>query len=353
MCALQIPLLQTLPGTSTGGRQLRWYSLLRRTGSQHITGDLQVGGCAPVLPQAPCCCSGCCHLLSHDTLSLCAACSLQPAPSYSSDSSPLFCWCLPFLAHFVQVGFSWSFTRETLLACELTELERLLAGRQEVLAMLHPLSSSKVARMMTQGSMAGTGLGGSGTSGADSGAEQLAAADPTQAALLLEAGSIEGALSAAQQQQQQEQISSESEDGFDSDGEAAAYLSPGAESPGSQPRSRRARQDSSSGSSRIIRSPDVFAGLNLGLADSNVVTLEVGVVEVTNLAPRSGWSQDLTHALLSSAAAGNARGADSSSASAVLMETAKRQDLPLPVVYVFCGAGGPGDKGFEVRGGRR
>jgi hypothetical protein len=45
--ALQIPLLQTLPGTSTGGRQLRWYSLLRRTGSQHITGDLQVG--APVL----------------------------------------------------------------------------------------------------------------------------------------------------------------------------------------------------------------------------------------------------------------------------------------------------------------
>lgn len=39
---VQIPLLQTLPGTSTGGRALRWYSLLRRTGSQHITGDLQV-----------------------------------------------------------------------------------------------------------------------------------------------------------------------------------------------------------------------------------------------------------------------------------------------------------------------
>lgn len=285
-------------------------------------------------------------MLLHDTLSL-SACS-QPHDS-SSGSSTLFCWCLTFLARFFQVGFSWSFTRETLLACELTELERLLAGRQEVLAMLHPLSSSKVARMMTQGSVAGTGLGGSGSSGADGGAEQLAAADPMQAALLLEAGSIEGALSAAQQQQQ-EQVSSESEDGFDSDGEAAAYLSPGAESPGSQPRSRRARQDSSSsGSSRIIRSPDVFAGLNLGLADSNVVTLEVGVVEVTNLAPRSGWSQDLTHALLSSAAAGNARGADSSSASAVLMETAKRQDLPLPVVYVFCGAGGPGDKGFEVR----
>jgi hypothetical protein len=205
--------------------------------------------------------------------------------------------------------------------------------------------------MLTQGSAAGSVLGGpAGSSGsADGGAaEQLAAADPTQAALLLEAGSLEGALLAAQQQQEQ-QVSSESEDGFDSEGEAASYLSLGADSPGSQPRSRRARQDSSSGSSRIIRSPDVFAGLNLGLADSNVVTLEVGVVEVENLAPRSGWSQDLTHALLSSAAAGNARGADSSSASAVLMETAKRQDLPLPVVYVFCGAGGPGDKGFEVR----
>jgi hypothetical protein len=40
--AVQIPLLQTLPGTSTGGRQLRWYSLLRRKANEHITGDLQV-----------------------------------------------------------------------------------------------------------------------------------------------------------------------------------------------------------------------------------------------------------------------------------------------------------------------
>jgi hypothetical protein len=40
--SVQIPLLQTLPGTSSGGRQLRWYSLLRRVGSQNITGDLQV-----------------------------------------------------------------------------------------------------------------------------------------------------------------------------------------------------------------------------------------------------------------------------------------------------------------------
>lgn len=56
VCAVQIPLLQTLPGTSAGGRQLRWYSLLRRTGSQHITGDLQVGVAAPpVLLQAACC----------------------------------------------------------------------------------------------------------------------------------------------------------------------------------------------------------------------------------------------------------------------------------------------------------
>jgi len=43
--SLQIPLLQTLPqtlpsGSSRGG--LHWYSLLRRTGNQHITGDLQV-----------------------------------------------------------------------------------------------------------------------------------------------------------------------------------------------------------------------------------------------------------------------------------------------------------------------
>lgn len=214
--------------------------------------------------------------------------------------------------------------------------------------MLHPLSSSKVFRMMNQGAGAGAGLAAAGSSGwLDCSAEQLASDPAVAAAVMQESGSADGLFAG-----QQELVSSESEDGLDSEGEATSYLSAAAESPGSQARGRRARQErssSSTGTNRIIRSPDVFAGLNLGLADSTVVTLEVGVVEVANLAPRSGWSQDLTHSLLSSAAAGNARGADSSSASTVLMETAKREDLPLPVVYVFCGAGGPGDKGFEVR----
>jgi hypothetical protein len=252
----------------------------------------------------------------------------------------------------LQVGFSWSFTRETLLACELTELERLLSSRQEVLAMLHPLSSSKVARMMNQGAPAGTGVNpaGSSSNAAEASADHALqqGLDPTEAALLLETGGTGALLSAAAQQDAEEILCSESEDWMDSEGEPAPYVAAAVDAAGSKPRGRRGRPDTSGASSRIIRSPDVFAGLNLGLADSTVVTLEVGVVEVAHLAPRSGWSQDLTHSLLSSAAAGNARGADSSSASTVLMETAKREDLPLPVVYVFCGAGGPGDKGFEV-----
>eukprot|EP00879_Flechtneria_rotunda_P023606 GHRR01024974.1.p1 GENE.GHRR01024974.1~~GHRR01024974.1.p1 ORF type:complete len:189 (-),score=47.47 GHRR01024974.1:436-1002(-) len=96
----------------------------------------------------------------------------------------------------------------------------------------------------------------------------------------------------------------------------------------------------------LISSPDVFNGLDLGLADSSAVTLEVGIVEVANLSPRSGWSRDLTHALLNSASADNAHAPGSSAF--ILSEAVKRKDLPLPIVYVFCGSGGPGDRGFEV-----
>lgn len=271
----------------------------------------------------------------------------EPCLTLACSCCALICAAAAAAAKRMQVGFSWSFTRETLLACELTELERLLSSRQEVLAMLHPLNSNKVARMMNQGAPAGTRVS---SNAAEAGADQAQqqGLDPAEAALLLETGGTGALLSAAAQQEAEEALCSESEDGMDSEGEPAPYVAAAADAAGSKPRGRRSRADASGASSRIIRSPDVFAGLNLGLADSTVVTLEVGVVEVANLAPRSGWSQDLTHSLLSSAAAGNARGADSSSASTVLMETAKREDLPLPVVYVFCGAGGPGDKGFEV-----
>lgn len=247
----------------------------------------------------------------------------------------------------VQVGFSWSFTRETLLACELTELERLLAGRQEVLAMLHPLSSSRVLRLMNQAGSDQTLLLPGTSSSEQLQQWQLPATDSRSTGVLLQ-GSPDSSSAATgpPPQQQQEYPSSESEAGGDSDSESS-YLFAAANTAGSPLRSRRGHPDNP-GTTRIIKCPDVFAGLNLGLADSSVVALEVGIVEVANLAPRSGWSQDLTHSLLSSAAAGNARGADSSSASTVLMETAKQEDLPLPVVYAFCGAGGPGDKGFEV-----
>lgn len=259
-----------------------------------------------------------------------------------------------------QVGFSWSFTRETLLACELTELERLLASRQEVLAMLHPLSSARVARMMSPAGPGGQqavlfGNWADSSSNDNNWSELRQQQQQAKAAAAAAAGSGGAESPTASQLQQQEHGSSDSDDGLDSDTDSSmlltasqADLSPGNST--GQPHARRSRADGSGGGIRgIIKCPDVFAGLNLGLADSTVVALEVGVVEVAHLAPRSGWSQDLTHSLLSSAAAGNARGADSSSASAtVLMETAKREDLPLPVVYVFCGAGGPGDKGFEV-----
>jgi hypothetical protein len=257
---------------------------------------------------------------------------------------------LPGMSLLLQVGFSWSFTRETLLSCELMELERLLASRQEVLAMLHPLSSTRVARMMALGGMSHPGAF---MGLADSAAEQQLAnallQEQHSAELAAQGLAADGSRSSADAltaAQQQELASSDGEDGLGSDTEAA-YLGAAADTESCAHRSRH--EAAGPGSTRIIQCADVFAGLNLGLADSTVVTLEVGVVEVANLAPRSGWSQDLTHSLLSSAAAGNTRGADSSSAATVLMETAKRSDLPMPVVYVFCGAGGAGDKGFEVR----
>jgi len=69
---------------------------------------------------------------------------------------------LPLLMDW-QVNFSWSFTLETLLASELSELERLLATRQEMLAMMRPLSCGRVARMM---GLTGPGAGDSGAGGA-------------------------------------------------------------------------------------------------------------------------------------------------------------------------------------------
>jgi hypothetical protein len=101
--------------------------------------------------------------------------------------------------------------------------------------------------------------------------------------------------------------------------------------------------------SSIVTTPNVFSGLDLGMADSSVVSLEVGVMEVANLTPRSGWSQDLTHVLLSSAAAGSARRPLNAGAGLLLSEAVKKSDLPLPVVYVFCGPGGNKDSGVEVR----
>jgi hypothetical protein len=101
--------------------------------------------------------------------------------------------------------------------------------------------------------------------------------------------------------------------------------------------------------SSVVTTPNVFSGLDLGMADSSVVSLEVGVMEVANLTPRSGWSQDLTHVLLSSAAAGNAWRAVNAGGGLLLSEAVKKSDLPLPVVYVFCGPGGNKDSGVEVR----
>lgn len=73
---------------------------------------------------------------------------------------------------------------------------------------------------------------------------------------------------------------------------------------------------------------DAFAGLDLSIGDSHVVTVHVQILEVRNLQPRSGWQQELSHVLGTSS--GN--------------EGQRSKDLPCPTVQVFCG-----DRGYEVR----
>ena len=63
------------------------------------------------------------------------------------------------------------------------------------------------------------------------------------------------------------------------------------------------------------------------------MSLGVEVVEVRGLAPRSGWQQGLSHALAGTGLA----------TAAALEPAAREQELPVPVVQVFCGAAG-----FEV-----
>ncbi|KAF6253188.1 hypothetical protein COO60DRAFT_1463300 [Scenedesmus sp. NREL 46B-D3] len=268
--AVHIPLLHTLPNTSPASRDAAWYSLMRRTGEQHVTGQ-------------------------------------------------------------VQVGFTWSFTRETLLACELTELERLLAGRQEVLARLNPLSSARVSRLMG-----------------------LPAAAAAAAAASVAAGEGSAAAAAAGQADEDDWEGSITSDGT---GDSSPFT---ASSPlhaaQRSPRQQLLQQPGSAAAavstrSSIMTTPSVFSGLDLGMADSSVVSLEVGVMEVANLTPRSGWSQDLTHVLLSSAAAGSARRSLNAGGGLLLSEAVKKSDLPLPVVYVFCGPGGSKDAGVEVASG--
>jgi hypothetical protein len=69
LAALQIPLLHTLPNTSTASREATWYSLMRRTGEQHVTGQVQVGIhshscmsqlCAYTVPARLSCCQTVC-----------------------------------------------------------------------------------------------------------------------------------------------------------------------------------------------------------------------------------------------------------------------------------------------------
>ncbi|WIA12623.1 hypothetical protein OEZ85_006280 [Tetradesmus obliquus] len=276
--AVNIPLLQTLPNTSTASRELSWYNLMRRSGEQHVTGQ-------------------------------------------------------------VQVGFAWSFTRETLLACELTELERLLAARQEVLARLNPLSSARVARLMGLPAAAAGLFGAAG----DGGAAAAAAA----------AGDVAAAGQGAEDDWEGSMTSDDT--GDSSPLTAASPASAAQHSPRQQLLQQQQQPGSASAAasarSSIVTTPNVFSGLDLGMADSSVVSLEVGVMEVANLTPRSGWSQDLTHVLLSSAAAGSARRSLNAGGGLLLSEAVKKSDLPLPVVYVFCGPGGSKDSGVEVSSG--
>lgn len=235
----------------------------------------------------------------------------------------------------LQVSIAWSFTRETLLSSELSVLERLLDARQEVLALLRPLSTSRVARMM--------GLVPAGSS--------FTAAEAGRAADRSVIGSVGGpsALTATESRGQTAYLQDDADGSSISDeayGEVGTFLSAGSDSLEDLLGRQRQQQHRQS----IISCPSVFAGLDLGLADSSVVTLELDVVEIANLGPRSGWSQDLTHALLNAAGAGGNRSASTSaSASLMLSEMVKSSDLPLPVVYVFCGTGQPTDEGIEVR----
>lgn len=244
-----------------------------------------------------------------------------------------------------QVGFSWSFTREALLACELRELEKLLAAKQEVLARLNPLSSSRVARLM--GLQAAPVAVAPGGHAADGSASPVGDAGRANAAA--------AAVSPGQQAGEEEDW--EGSMASDDTGDSSPFSATNASgtvtaTAASRPSPRQHPYQHHGGRGSLVSCPNVFSGLDLGMADSSVVTLEVGVVEVANLSPRSGWSQDLTHALLSSAAAGSARRQTNISGSMLLSEVVKRNDLPLPVVYVFCGSGGRKDAGVEVGGQR-
>lgn len=259
--------MHTLPGTGNNVKEPRWYNLLRVRGDQQVSGQ-------------------------------------------------------------VQLSVAWSFTRETLLASELSMLERLLEARQEVLALLRPLSSTKVARMV--------GLMPVGRAVSDTALASDQADLGTQAA--------SGSRAQLAHTQDDSDGSSVGEDAFD---ETRTLLSAASDSLDHNISGAHHQPANSAARKSIVSSPNVFAGLDLGMADSSVVTLEVDVVEVANLSPRSGWSQDLTHALLTSAGASSSRDT-SNNASLLLSETIKSSDLPLPVVYVFCGTGQPADEGFEV-----
>lgn len=253
---LQIPLMHTLPGTSSGGKAPQWYNILRVTGNQQFSGQ-------------------------------------------------------------VQISISWSFTREALLASELSVLERLLEARQEVLALLHPVSSSRVAQLLsTSPADSSDSSDNSARYGPSLGVKPVQVNDSDVGAgphgdlgsvVLAEAGDLKFSLPSH---------------------------SPEAATPCLNERA----------SMSLISQPDVFAGMDLGLGDSSLVTLEVDVVEVANLKPRSGWSQDLTRVLLTSASTSRPTTNDN----VMLSEMVKSSELPMPVVYVFCGTGQPTDEGFEV-----
>ncbi len=77
--------------------------------------------------------------------------------------------------------------------------------------------------------------------------------------------------------------------------------------------------------------PRPFAGLNLSIGDTHVVSLDVEVLEVRNIAPRSGWQQAVGQALLASSSHGR--------------PAISTKELPVPVVQVSCSS-----MTHEVRG---